>query len=58
MIDSGNQQIRILKEKIDILENSNKKLGEGIKELIKENETMEEICIKQQILLDEFSKMN
>lgn len=57
IIDSQKQQIRILEEKIDILEISNKKLSEGIKQLIKENEKMDELCIKQQMLLDEFSKM-
>lgn len=57
IIDSKNQQIEILKEEIDFLESSNKKLSEGIKQLAKENEHMEEICIKQQVLLDEFSKI-
>jgi len=57
MIDSKNQQIEILKEEIDFLESNNKKLSEGIRQLAKENEHMEKICMKQQALLDEFSKM-
>lgn len=57
IIDSQKQQIRILEEKIDILESSNKKLSEGIRELVNENEKMDGLCIRQQALLDEFSEM-
>lgn len=57
MIDSQNQQIKILEETIDFLESSNEKLSEGIKQLVKENEKLDELCSKQQILLDEFSKI-
>lgn len=57
MIDSKNQQIEILKEATTFLEDHNRKLSEGIKQLAKENERLEEICIKQQDLLDEYAKM-
>lgn len=57
MIDSKNQQIELLKEETAFLEDHNKKLSEGMKQLAKENVHLEEICVKQQVLLDEFAKM-
>lgn len=57
IIDSRNQQIGILKEAAVFLESQNRKLSEGIRQLVEENRQLEEICLKQQILLDEFSKM-
>lgn len=57
IIDSQKHQIRILGEKIDILESCNKKLSEGIEQLVKDNEKMDNLCIQQQTLLEEFSKM-
>ncbi len=57
MIDSQNQQIRILKETIAFLESSNEKLSEGIRQLVKENEKLDGICMEQQTLLDKFSEM-
>lgn len=57
IIDSKNQQIEILKEEAAFLKGHNKKLSEGMKQLAKENEHLEEVCIKQQVLLDEFARM-
>lgn len=57
MFDSQNQQISILNETVAFLEGSNEKLSEGIKQLVKENKTLDELCTKQQILLDEYSNI-
>lgn len=57
MIDSQKQQIKILNETVDFLENRNEKLSEGIKQLVKENEKIDGLCIEQQRLLDEFYEM-
>lgn len=43
IIETRDQQIKVLKE--------------DIKQLVDANKRMEKICVKQQALLDEFSKM-
>ena len=57
MLETKSQKIQLLEEEVVLLNEENKKLSEGINQLLKGNEELEEICVSQQALLEEFSKM-
>lgn len=57
IIQTKAQKIQLLEEEVILLNNHNKELSEGINKLLKGNEELEQICVSQQALLDEFSKM-